>query len=286
MPRGTTSTQHGTWNSITVGPTSRYYRTIFSPSLFISLFLYFHFCLHFSSSLSLSLSLSLFWPVHLQTASSRMYSIICHGAHDKEQRGTTRKGIKFLCVNFNCPFGNKREMSTDETEGFLKKKKKAGKRMNTRRERYKLSIPRPIFSSTIFFLRCLSFSLPRRICVFCFFLLPPSTPFSPSLSLVFFVVVLFHSLIYRVDNSSLSDIQWQVRNARKNGVEVVYYETGVDQPVFTFDDQERKGREREKERGGEKSEKWFFQYRRMIAYTGPRAREIYLIPPRVRSLNK
>ena len=52
-----------------------------------------------------------------------MYSIICHGPHDKEQWGTARKGIKFLCVNFNCPFGNKREMSTDR-----RLKKKAGKR--------------------------------------------------------------------------------------------------------------------------------------------------------------
>ena len=161
---------------------------LFSPSLSLYLSISLFPFLSPFFFISLSLSLSLFWPVHLQTASSRMYSIICHGAHDKEQRGTTRKGIKFLCVNFNCPFGNKREMSTDETEGFLKKKKKAGKRMNTRRERYKLSIPRPIFSSTIFFLRCLSFSPTVYACfAFSFFLPPPLfLPLSPSFFLLLF----------------------------------------------------------------------------------------------------
>lgn len=74
----------------------------------------------------------------------------------------------------------------------------------------KLSIPSAI-SPAIFFISL-------------FFFLSPS---------FFLRLFSFHSLIYRVDNWCLSDIQWQVRNVAEereeretDGAEVVYYETG------------------------------------------------------------
>lgn len=134
----------------------------------------------------------------------------------------------------------------------------------------KLSIPSAI-SPAIFFISL-------------FFFLSPS---------FFLRLFSFHSLIYRVDNWCLSDIQWQVRNVaeereRKERRErqterKLFTMKRVDQPVFTFDYQGR--RERRRSGWRKKSEKWFFQYRWMIACTGSIAWNLSR-PRCVRSLDK
>lgn len=120
-----------------------------------------------------------------------------------------------------------------------------------------------------------------------------SPSFFSSLPPFFLRLFSFHSLIYRVDNWCLSDIQWQVRNVaeereRKERRErqterKLFTMKRVDQPVFTFDYQGR--RERRRSGWRKKSEKWFFQYRWMIACTGSIAWNLSR-PRCVRSLDK
>lgn len=105
-----------------------------------------------------------------------------------------------------------------------------------------------------------------------YFFLSLSPP-SPSF---FFRLFSFHSLIYRVDNSSLSDIQWQLRNVaeererrergerreereerreerEREGVEVVYYETGWPTCVYFRLPREGEGEEVEEK---EEEKEW------------------------------
>lgn len=108
--------------------------------------------------------------------------------------------------------------------------------------------------------------------------------FSLSFSLPSFF--LCHSLIYRVDNSSLSDIQWQVRNARKTEWKLFTIKR-VGQPVFTFDDQERKNRrEKERERGGEKVKNGFSNIAEWSRIPAPRVKFISFRRASAASINR
>lgn len=111
--------------------------------------------------------------------------------------------------------------------------------------------------------------------------------FSFFLPLLFFFF-LCHSLIYRVDNSSLSDIQWQVRNARKTEWKLFTIKR-VGQPVFTFDDQERKSRkerEKEREREGKKVKNGFSNIAEWSRIPAPRVKFISFRRASAASINR
>ena len=144
--------------------------------------------------------------------------------------------------------------------------------MTTRREIQTVDTAPDIFSA-IFSPAPLFYA----ICIFYFLFLSPSPLF-----------FLCHSLIYRVDNSSLSDIQWQVRNARKTEWKLFTIKR-VGQPVFTFDDQKRKSRrekEREREGGGKKVKNGFSNIAEWSRIPAPRVKFISFRRASAASINR